>query len=164
MQLGKNTMWSKISDFVVFVIQIMATLSSQLVWPCLRLQKLRRSLRETMRSTKLCPSALSPLPTSGTSPTVTSENIGQEDVYHYAFLEFVWGGLDIFLCVTGTPLYPHLSPGNRKRRGTVSGFPRYPTALITWTPCRAQPLSTVADWAATRRGPSHCGEHQEPAL
>ncbi len=56
-----------------------------------------------------------------------------------------------------------LPPGNRRRRGTVSGFPRCPTALTTWTRCPAPPPSTAADWAATRRGPSHCGEQQGPA-
>lgn len=63
----------------------------------------------------------------------------------------VWRHFHVIVCV--------FSPGNRRPRGTVSGFPRCPTALITWTLCRARPLSTAAGWAVTRRGPSHCGEH-----
>lgn len=65
-------------------------------------------------------------------------------------------------CMIFTSVCLGLSPGNKKRRGTVSGFPHCPTALTTWTPCRAPPPSTAADWAVTRRGPSHCGEQQEP--
>lgn len=35
-------------------------------------------------------------------------------------------------------------PGNRRPKGTVSGFQRCPTALITWTLCPARPPSTAA--------------------
>lgn len=62
-----------------------------------------------------------------------------------------------------TSLCVVLSPGNRRPRGTVSGFLRCLTALTTWTQCHAPPPSTAADWVAIRRGPSHCGEQQDPA-
>ena len=61
------------------------------------------------------------------------------------------------------PFHMSLSPGNRRGRGTASGFPRCPTVPTTWTQYPAPPPSTAADWAATRRGPSHCGEWLEPA-
>lgn len=63
--------------FVLFCVQIMATLSLLPVWPCWRPLRLRRFLREMMKSTKPSPSAPSPPPTSGTNTAVPSAPLTQ---------------------------------------------------------------------------------------
>lgn len=149
------------SWFVLHDIQIMATLSSPPVWPCWRPLRLRRFLREMMKSTKLSPSAPSRPPTSGTDATVPSASAPLTQTHladgrcrnvHSSFeVDNIFASLRVCVCCI-------CSPGNRRPRGTVSGSQRCPTAPTTWTLCPARPPSTVAGWAATRRGPSRCGE------
>lgn len=49
---------------------------------------------------------------------------------------------------------PPPTSGNRRPRGTASGYPPCPTAPTTWMPCHAPRPSTGTAWAVTRREPS----------